>query len=225
MTEAEIKRKVRSFCKEYALSEISSRSLKAIVEKQGYTIVEYNQVVNDGDVEKLIRSLCLSDTVLHTKGFTYADAHCRCVFLHEDLSEQEQCIVLAHELGHIYLNHLSNASVIGNDVREEYEANEFAHFLLHPTGRRKLSASFGKHKRAYIAGLVAALCVCAGIITLSVIHTQAQYYGEFYITATGNKYHKSDCIFVKNKSNVQRLTKEQFESGEYDPCEMCLPNE
>lgn len=50
------------------------------------------------------------------------------------------------------------------------------------------------------------------------------YYGELYITSTGNKYHEKDCIFVKHKDNVERLKIEQFENGEYEPCDICLPH-
>ena len=39
----------------------------------------------------------------------------------------------------------------------------------------------------------------------------------------GNKYHEKDCIFVKDKTNVHRMTEEEFESGEYEPCRICLP--
>ena len=43
MTGNEIKQKIKSFCKEYKLAEVSCQSLRAVIEKQGYTIVEYNQ--------------------------------------------------------------------------------------------------------------------------------------------------------------------------------------
>ena len=54
--------------------------------------------------------------------------------------------------------------------------------------------------------------------------TEQRYYGDFYITTTGSKYHEKDCIFIKHKDNVERLTVEQFESGEYEPCDICLPH-
>lgn len=223
MTGNEIKQKIKSFCKEYKLAEVSCQSLRAVIEKQGYTIVEYNQIFNDENTAKLIESLNLSDAISHTKGFTYATGSYRIVFVHEDLSEDEKRIVLAHEAGHIYLNHLSNAPIIGRDVREEYEANEFAHFLLNPSGNIKLASAVKKHKKAVIACLITVLLVAGGVVALSVINTEKQYYGEYYVTSTGNKYHEKDCIFVKNKDNVRRLTKEEFDSGDYKPCDMCLP--
>ena len=61
MTGNEIKQKIKSFCKEYKLAEVSCQSLRAVIEKQGYTIVEYNQIFNDENTAKLIESLNLSD--------------------------------------------------------------------------------------------------------------------------------------------------------------------
>lgn len=55
--------------------------------------------------------------------------------------------------------------------------------------------------------------------------TAKKYYGEYYITSTGNKYHDKDCGYVKGKDNIERLTVEQYESGEYEPCGKCLPSE
>ena len=45
----------------------------------------------------------------------------------------------------------------------------------------------------------------------------------YYVTPTGKKYHREDCIFIKDKKNVERLTDKEYYSGEYDPCQICLP--
>ena len=52
---------------------------------------------------------------------------------------------------------------------------------------------------------------------------EKHYYGTYYITESGNKYHERNCIFVKDKTNIRRMTVEEFESGEYEPCAICLP--
>ena len=31
--------------------------------------------------------------------------------------------------------------------------------------------------------------------------------------------------YIKDKKDVYRLTKEEFESGNYEPCQACLPDE
>ena len=67
------------------------------------------------------------------------------------------------------------------------------------------------------------MVLCA--VVMGVVHNERQrsYYGEYYITNSGHKYREAECIFVKDKSNVERLTKEDYYSGEYEPCQICLP--
>ena len=62
--------------------------------------------------------------------FTYFSDKHRLVFINENLNEDEKTVVLAHEQGHIWNGHFSSKSVIGHDVMQEYQANEFEHYLL-----------------------------------------------------------------------------------------------
>lgn len=223
MDSREVKLKVRKFIKEFGVHELNYASLREYVERQGYTVVEFSHLSNDETVSSLINALNLSKNISNSKGFTYADQNQRIVFIHEDLSDAEKLVVLSHETGHIYLGHMSSAPIIGRDVQEEYEANEFAHFLINPGRWDRTIASLRKHK---VATFLIAICmvalVAAGVI-FSQIEKEKQYYGEYYITETGNKYHEKDCIYVKDKTNTHRMTVEEFESGEYEPCKMCLP--
>ena len=223
MDSREVKLKVRKFIKEFGVHELNYASLRGYVERQGYTVVEYNHLSNDEIVSSLINALNLSKNISNSKGFTYADQNQRIVFIHEDLSDAEKLVVLSHETGHIYLGHMSSAPIIGRDVQEEYEANEFAHFLINPGRWDRTISSIRKHK---VATIIIAICVvalvAAGVI-FSQIEKEKQYYGEYYITESGNKYHEKDCIYVKDKTNIHRMTVEEFESGEYEPCKMCLP--
>ena len=219
----EIKKKAKSFLKEYGLQNVTLENLRAAIQKQGYTIVEYNNIFNDENVAALIDALGLENFCERSKGFTYADTKRRLVFLHEDLSDKEKLMILAHEEGHIYCNHLTSTPVLGRDVIEEHEANEFAHYLLNQGELDKANLWVRRHKAATILAVaILALSIAAGIV-LSKIQTENNYYGEYYITESGNKYHEKDCIFVKDKTNTHRMTIEEFESGEYEPCGICLP--
>ncbi len=109
---------------------------------------------------------------------------------------------------------------MGTDVVQEHEANEFVHFVLNPSLRTRIAM---RRKPIIISISVIVLAVVI-IAFFRDFNQQKTYYGEFYITDTGHKYHKADCIFVKNKDNVRRLTQEEFDSGEFEACEMCLPN-
>lgn len=223
MTNREIQKKAKEFKKSFGLLDCNYGCLKSAAEKQGYTVIEYNHIFNEEDVQSLIEALKLTDNILRTKGFTYADSNYRLLFVHEDLSEQEKTMVLAHENGHIFLGHLSSVPIIGKDVQEEYEANEFAHFLLNESQNDKLINTIKTHKKTALCILLVFVILLISVGLIKWFNREQQYYGEYYITTSGNKYHEEECIFVKDKTNVHRLTKEQFENGEYEPCQMCLP--
>lgn len=224
MKSNEIKTKAKSFFKEYKLCDVDLSDLKDVLKLQGYTLVEFNHVVNNEAVAALIKALGIEKNIASSKGFTYADAQRRLVFIHEDLTDEEKRIVLAHEEGHIYCGHLSSASIIGRDVIEEYEANEFAHYILKESIGRKIRDDCQKHQKGIRVVVAILLIAIIGAAVFGIIRKEQSYYGEYYLTSTGNKYHEKDCVFVKDKTNIQRLTVEQFESGEYEPCAMCLPD-
>ncbi len=55
-------------------------------------------------------------------------------------------------------------------------------------------------------------------------HDKAVYTDNLYRTASGTKYHLRDCMYIKDKTDVYRLTREEFESGYYEPCGACVPD-
>lgn len=221
-----LKRSVRSFLKEYDVKVVTLQSIKEAIKRQGYTIVEFNTIYNDESVTELIEALELEEYCKCSKGFTYADAKYRLVFLHEDLSEAEKLMVLAHEEGHIYCGHISSVPIIGRDVVEEHEANEFAHYLLFKDKfieiRRQISLD---RKKLYII-LVFMILMSASFGIFKIVNQEkTAYKDDFYITSSGSKYHREQCIFVKGKTTVHRMSNEEFESGQYEPCNICLPHD
>ena len=219
----EIKKKAKLFLKEYGLQNVTLENLRSAIQKQGYTIVEYNNIFNDGNIAALINALGLESFCERSKGFTYADTKRRLVFLHEDLSYEEKRMVLAHEEGHIYCNHLTSTPILGRDVIEEHEANEFAHYLLNPSRFSKIKHLLHRNRKKLLISMIGLALLTVAVVALCYTSKQQSYYGEYYITESGNKYHEKDCIFVKDKTNVHRMTEEEFGSGEYEPCRICLP--
>ena len=215
-----IKKEANRFLKKYCIEKLSFEALKNVLVQQGYLVVEYNCIYNDEAVSSLLQSLNLQDCASQSRGFSYSDNNHRIVFINEDLSDEEKLMVLAHEEGHIYLNHMTSLSCIGHDVKQEHDANEFAHYLLNQNVLRKASFFLKGHKRICIFVACIILAVMIGTVSILECNRNQSYYGEFYITSSGQKYHRKDCIFVKHKTNISRLTKDQFDSGEYDPCEI-----
>ena len=165
MDSREIKLKARKFIKEFDVHELNYGTLKSAIERQGYTLVEYNHIFNDEDVSRLIEALKLSNNIVRSRGFTYADQNYRIVFVHEDLSDAEKMVVLSHEAGHIYLGHMSSTPIIGRDVQEEHEANEFSHFLMNQGKLDKANLWVRRHKAATIL-IVAILALWQILLSL-----------------------------------------------------------
>lgn len=96
-----IKKAVDLYRKKYKLTEITEKSICDTLEKQGYTVVYFNTIVNDDNVTQIISNLKLDDFIVNHKGFTYTNDKYRLVFINEVLSDEERLMVLAHEVGHI----------------------------------------------------------------------------------------------------------------------------
>ena len=142
------------------------------------------------------------------------------IFLCEELTADEKLYALAHEEGHILSGHFGSS----DSVEQEQMANEIAHYLLHPPLFVKLRIAIVERKKLAIAILSVILCITITLIATSIIVRDNSYYGEYYITENGTKYHEKDCMIIKDKNNTERLTKAEFESGEYEPCQVCLPD-
>ena len=219
-----IKKKADKFAYENSLTNINYSSLKEAAENLGYTLIEFNTLFNDSDTDSLIKALKLGDVILHSRGFTYADSNFRLIFINEILNETEKLYVLAHELGHIACKHFGSNSVIGNDVNDEHEANEFSHYLINASFKRKFAFFFKKiNKKTLIAS--ALVIVAAVFITGTLVSNHnKRHYSEFYVSANGVKYHKKECMTIKGRKNVRQLSKKEFDSKKYSPCNVCLPN-
>lgn len=218
-----MQKKVNQFIKKHSLTNIHYTGLKDAAKALGFTTIEFNPIFNDQDVATVIENLGIGDAILQSRGFTYADKNYRLVFINEDLNEEEKILVLSHELGHIACEHFATAPIIGKDVKEEHEANEFSHYLLKHRPMRNFQLAIGKHKKLWTALAILLVLIVIFTVIGMAYQKEQSYYGEYYITQTGNKYHQSECIHVKNNNQAERLTKEQFASGDFEPCGTCLP--
>lgn len=220
-SERVIQAKVKDMLTHYKLSQVSLDNLVYIIEDQGFEIIEY-VYGEDSSANRLIERLDLTDYSRANKAFAYRRGISKFVFVCEDMSATDKLYALAHEVGHIFCGHLKDGNMTCS-VEEEYEANEFAHAILHPRMWDRIVHSIREHKRVAWMVLVAFVVVGAIVIGLVYSDRQRSYYGEYYITDSGQKYHEAECIFIKDKNNVERLTKEDYYSGEYEPCQICLP--
>lgn len=103
----------RTFLAQFHHRPFSISDLKKALQAQGFSLVEYSRTSNCKEVTTLLTALRLFDYAASQSAFTYQDANLRIVFLLENLSQQEQMVLLSHELGHILCHHLDHAPITG----------------------------------------------------------------------------------------------------------------
>lgn len=208
---------------QYGITKPTLDNLVFIITRQGFEIIDYDPR-EAALLQELAAGLNVADLIQMGKTFTYKNRNVKLVFVNDQLNADEKKYALAHELGHIACEHLSNGSCSESSIKQEHEANEFAHYILYAPVTTKIHITFAQNKR-----LVLSLSVCLVVLLLAIpivchIVKVQSYYGEYYVTENGEKYHKGNCIFIKDKKNVERLTEKQYYAGEYEPCQICLPN-
>lgn len=218
-----IKKKAKNYISEHHLKKITFESLKEAAVKDGYTVIEFNNSYNDKNINTIIQNLKIEEIIACSRGFTYSDENYRLIFINEDLNDKEKILVLSHELGHIVCNHTISPTIIGIDVIQEHEANEFSHYLLKKNLLQKIKIIVNEHRKMAITISILVLLSIMFLVAFGIKKNEQLYMPDLYITSTGNKYHKKDCIFVKDKTSKEKLSKEKFESGRYEACNMCLP--
>ena len=165
-----------------------------------------------------VDKFCDKSIAARSRGFTYVDSHFRLVFIHESLSDDEMLAVLAHEEGHIYCGHMQYNAIIGQDIKEEMEATEFAICIMEE--HKAIEAEIWLRSHRWLTSTIALLVIVFSIVIVKYNEYKAE---PHYVTATGTKYHREACIFLKGKENVRSITRAEEKSGDFEPCKVCLP--
>lgn len=211
------------FIKEHKLKTIDSENLIRVIKECGYEVRDYRPYSNEDKTQKLFEILNIKEFANGEDAFTYADLDNRIVFVSKTLSEKEKCIVLSHELGHIFFKHMSSKKYIkGQEIEQENEANEFSHYLLDGGIFFKLCKFINNYRERLIIaviGIIAASFLLGYVID---ILDNRQDNITYYITENGGKYHEEGCKHLDGKSDLETGKREKFEKMGYTPCGDCL---
>lgn len=238
----DIKHKARQFISKTHINANDLCDIKRTIKSLGFKIIEYGRFANSEAVASLIKLLQVDNLCKQMYAFTYIDKNNRFVFVRSGLDEDDEKYVLLHEIGHIYLNHLSaDSHVLSSTVRCEFEANEFAHFLyIYSHNPRKKYKPVTFKVCAVLAALIVVGAtlfgfVNAGVIPVSVNNVRdyqpsdgnglqnGDNLSEYYVTSGGKKYHKRNCVVIKYKTNIRRAGLKEIQDGVYKPCMVCFP--
>lgn len=209
--------------KKYKLVKPSLDELVYIASENGYDIIDYSKDENLDSIITLADRLSIQPYIETGTAFTYKNNETKLIFLRESMANDEKLYALAHELGHIFCNHFSANSQSVSSVKEEREANEFAHYLLGPSFDVKVKVLLSKYKKllTIIVSLLLVIIVAFSIWKYAI--DEKPYSEEYYKTTNGEKYHEKDCIIIKDKNNVKRVTEKDMRTKKYEPCQVCLP--
>ena len=209
--------------KKYKMIKPSLDELVYIASENGYDIIDYSKDKNPDSIITLVDRLSIQSYIETGTAFTYKNNETKLIFLCESMTNDEKIYALAHELGHIFCNHFGTNSQSVSCVKEEREANEFAHYLLVPSFGVKVNVLLSKYRKPFTIAVSILIVITAAFSIWKYAVDEKPYSEGYYRTANGEKYHKKNCIIIKDKNNVKRITEKDMRTKKYEPCRVCLP--
>lgn len=213
--------------------------LKSIVEANQFTVIEYKKSTNSGYVSELIKRLRVESAVEHNDSFLYINKNLKFVFVNSQVSYEDKCSLIRHELGHICDTDFKRDDSEYSRVQKEEFANEFSCYLKKPGFFFKVYL-FIIRKWKILLGILAVLACLLGFLLVSnykviktnetptvAVETKALKTEDAkrYVTPSGKKYHKKSCFIVKTRTNLREYEKSEAITAGYKPCLICCSEE
>lgn len=214
MTAKKIKRALKG-------KKLTFVNVEKVLNKLGYSVVLFNTPTGDIEIERYDLEK-QKDTL---KAFTYSKtAHI--VFVDGALHSDDRLYLLLHELGHIILGHVGDGKLVTrNQILIDIEADNFAHSII-----------YGNKSTSWMV-LVSSIILSGAIIystyLINAVQANVSTYTEnslqqpetvsdmVYVTPSGEKFHRKDCFYAKNKELMELSRNEALKR--YFPCAVCNP--
>ena len=221
--------------KHYLLNNYTD--LRRIIESNQFTIIEYKKHTNTEPVSELIERLWVEKETQQNDSFLYINNNLKFVFINADISDEDKCSLLRHELGHICDPDLKNSNPQKSNIEREEFANEFSCHTKNPGFGFKLYILIIRKWRLLVGLLMLIVCILglSFIINSLIIKptksvpTNTSIYENsdniFYVTSAGKKYHRKHCIIIKYKNNLTEVKLHDAINDGYKPCMICNPQE
>jgi|GEM_PF-4344667 len=210
--------------------------LQNIIESNKFTIIEYKKHANSEYVSELIKRLGVEKEIEQHDSFLYIKKSLKFVFINRDISDEDKCSLLRHELGHICDPDLENSDLQNSRIKKEEFANEFSCHTKNPGICFKVYVFLIKHWKLSVTLMALIVCALGFLLmhntpnlptepVISNTPTTVISDSEYYVTSAGKKYHKKHCMIIKYKNNLTKMTLTEAISKGYKPCQICNPEE
>ncbi len=211
--------------------------LRRIIESYQFTIIEYKKHTNSEPVFELIKRLGIENETQQNDSFLYINNNLKFVFINADISDEDKCTLLRHELGHICDPDLKNNGLQNSRIKSEEFANQFSCYTKNPGLCFIISIFLIKKWKL----LVSAMVLIAFLFGYSFIISRLTFSSEkpvtvdavsptlfddtYYVTSSGEKYHRKHCIIIKYKNNLTKVKLNDAINNGYKPCMICNSQE
>lgn len=195
--------------------KLDFRTITECLKSKGYTVIFYNP--EEGN--NLIESYGLTEFSRTVKAFTVRKDALKIVFISSVVPPEDKLYLLLHEVGHIVLGHLNTNSLTTNSRLQDMEAEAFAYTLLNPPKQNKLLLSF--FVIIIMLSFVFGTLLTPNVIPVTAPVSTQTTYEYVYITPSGKKFHRENCIYTQDKKCTS-LTKEEAQKT-HEPCLVCKP--
>ena len=130
----------------YGIIRPSLDDVYRIVKDQGYEIIDFDPDDKSEALSLLSQELGLSIQIMAQDAFVVQNNRIQLLFVKDSLEVDEKLVAMVHELGHIMCGHMHDGSHLPT-ITEEYQANEFTHYVLNPTLPVRLLVTLQKHRK------------------------------------------------------------------------------
>lgn len=221
--------------KSYSLNNYTD--LRHIIESNQFTVIEYKKHTNSEYVSELIKRLRVESEIEQNDSFLYINNNLKFVFINAEISDEDKCSLLRHELGHICDPDLQNSNSPDSRIKREEFANEFSCYTKKPGICSFFYIFLIKKWKLLVPALVLTACVAgsplvinnfaipASMPALGNASTYAFPDSTYYVTSAGKKYHQKHCIIIKYKNNLTKIKLDDAINEGYKPCKICNPEE
>lgn len=211
-------------------------TLKKLIEEKGISVIEFSKYYPSPETTELFEKLDIENEIRSKDCFLYLSNNLKFVFLNSDLSMEDKDILLSHELGHICDERLEYKNSRYSHVDKENFANEFSYRIRHQHFYTRAIVHFLKNKLKYICLSLALITIAFISYTAKEINTNTittNTYSDnsytpipseriYYVTDTGEKYHKEFCKHIKNNKTAMLIELSNALSSGYSPCLDCI---
>ncbi len=232
------KKAVRKFRKEYAIKgNPTSYELKEVIKKFGFIPCGYHD-----DEEKLYETNTY-DFSTERPAFAYSKDGKKYIFYNDLLIETDIARTLAHEVAHLYYDHLHrHISLFDTPINKEWEANLFAAYLMEPTNYKSylkksilplalvissfFCGTFFPQEPAPTATLIQEPAVMTSVSSPVIVTKEdiTAKQDHVYVAEHGTVYHTSNtCSYIKGHNGVRKMTLESAEEANLPLCSRCKP--